>query len=102
MAQDFNAQANNARGRGQLPQVNFATFVLSLSSSALVHLGEIEDPDACALKRNFQAAKQTIDILAMLKEKTEGNLTSEEEKLIQTILTDLRMRYVKETNKCDQ
>ncbi len=81
----------------QLPEINFSTFVFSLSSSAFLHFGEIPDPSSGAKKKNLPMAKHTIDILGMLEEKTRGNLTSDEEQLFKNILYDLRMRYVKET-----
>jgi hypothetical protein len=81
----------------QLPEVNFATFIFSLSSSALLHFGEIQDPATGEKKKNLPMAKHTIDILAMLEEKTKGNLSPDEEQLFQNILYDLRIRYVKET-----
>lgn len=80
----------------QLPEVNFATFVFSLSSSALLHFGEVPDPATGQKTKNLPMAKHTIDILAMLEEKTSGNLTDDESQLLQNILYDLRMRYVKE------
>ncbi|UCD86402.1 MAG: DUF1844 domain-containing protein [Desulfobacterales bacterium] len=81
----------------RLPEVNFSTFIFSLSSSALLHFGEIQDPTTGAKKKNLPMAKHTIDILAMLEEKTRGNLSPDEEQLVQNILYDLRLRYVKET-----
>ncbi len=78
-----------------LPEVTFATFVYSLSTSALVHLGEIPEPISEKMDRNLPLAKQTIDILGILQEKTQGNLTPEEENLLNSFLYDLRMRYVK-------
>jgi hypothetical protein len=81
----------------QLPEVNFSTFVFSLSSSALFHFGEMEDPSTGAKEKNLPMAKHTVDILGMLEEKTKGNLTEDEEQLLKNILYDLRMRYVKET-----
>lgn len=80
----------------QLPEVNFATFIFSLSSSALFHFGDIPDPSSGAKKKNLVMAKHTIDILSMLQEKTSGNLTPDEEQLFKNILYDLKMRYVKE------
>jgi hypothetical protein len=82
-----------------LPAVDFHTFVLSLGSSALLHLGELEHPDAGEKRQDLPLAKHTIDILAMLEEKTRGNLTGPEEKLIQSLLYDLRLRYVELTTK---
>ncbi len=79
-----------------LPEIDFSSFIFSLSTSALLHLGEVPDPTTKKREKNLPLAKQTIDILGMLKEKTKGNLTPEEEKLIENILTDLRWRYVRE------
>ncbi|MDH3566135.1 MAG: DUF1844 domain-containing protein [Desulfobacteraceae bacterium] len=80
----------------QLPEINFATFIFSLNSSALMHLGVIEDPGIGKNVKNLPIAKQTIDILGMLKEKTQGNLTEDEANMLKHILYDLRMIYVKE------
>ena len=80
----------------QFPEINFATFVVSLNASALLNLGAIEDPASGAKNKNLPMAKQTIDILSMLQEKTVGNLSEEEESLLKNILYDLRMMYVKE------
>ncbi|MBW1740900.1 MAG: DUF1844 domain-containing protein [Deltaproteobacteria bacterium] len=90
-------EAKSAGEETQLPEVNFSTFIFSLSSSALLHFGEIPDPSTGTKKKNLAMAKHTIDILGMLEEKTRGNLTSDEEQLFKNILYDLRMRYVKET-----
>jgi hypothetical protein len=77
-----------------VPTVDFHTFVLSLGSSALMHLGELERPGAGAPKRDLPMAKHTIDILEMLQEKTRGNLTPDEGKLLESLLYDLRLRFV--------
>ncbi len=79
-----------------LPAINFATFVVSLNASALLHLGAIEDPTTGKIDKNLPMAKQTIDILSMLEEKTAGNLSKDEENLLKNILYDLRIIYVKE------
>jgi len=79
-----------------MPEINFATFVVSLNSSALMALGLVEDPISKQKTKNLELAKQTIDILGMLKEKTKGNLTSDEENMLRSVLYDLRMLYVKE------
>ncbi len=78
-----------------LPEIDFTHFILSLSSSALIQLGEIQDPFTQKSAKNLPSAKQTIDLIGMLKEKTKGNLTPEEEKVIDYVLYDLRIRYVK-------
>jgi hypothetical protein len=77
-----------------LPRVDFATFTLSLSHSALMHLGEAPNPDTGKVEKNLLLARQTIDLIGMLEEKTRGNLSGDEERLIGQILYDLRMRYV--------
>jgi hypothetical protein len=78
-----------------LPEINFSSFLLSLSSSTLLHLGEIADPQSGEKKKDLALAKQSIDIINLLKDKTKGNLTQEEEKLLEHLLYDLRMRFVK-------
>jgi hypothetical protein len=78
-----------------LQEINFASFIFSLSTSALIQLGEIEDPFTGKEAKNLPAAKQTIDLIGMLKEKTKGNLTPDEDKFLESVLFDLRMRYVK-------
>ena len=64
-----------------LPEIDFTHFILSLSSSVLIQLGEIQDPFTQKSAKNLPSAKQTIDLIGMLKEKTKGNLTPEEEKI---------------------
>ena len=81
-------------GEDQLPHVDFATFILSLSHSALMHLGEAPHPETGKIEKNLALARQTIDLVGMLEEKTKGNLSGDEERLIGQILYDLRMRYV--------
>ncbi len=80
----------------QFPEINFATFVASLNASALLQLGAIDDPTTGTKNKNLPMAKQTIDILSMMQEKTAGNLSEEEENLLKNILYDLRLMYVKE------
>lgn len=89
--------ASGSESRIPLPEMNFSTFVVSLNASALMHLGLMEDPVQGQMVKNLELGKQTIDILVMLEEKTRGNLTSDEEKLLQTILYDLRINYVKQS-----
>lgn len=78
----------------ELPEIDFATFVLSMASSALLHLGQMPDPDTQKTQANLPMAKQTIDILAMLQGKTRGNLSRDEEQLLENLLYDLRLKYV--------
>jgi hypothetical protein len=90
------AAQEQERADYQLPEINFATFIFSLNHSVLVHLGIMEDPSTGKKEKKLPIAKQTIDILGMLEEKTKGNLTEDEEKMLKNILYDLRMIYIKE------
>ncbi|MFO7155462.1 MAG: DUF1844 domain-containing protein [Pseudomonadota bacterium] len=74
--------------------MDFLTFVFSLGSSALVHLGDAPNPETGKLEKNLVLARETIDVLSMLQEKTKGNLTPEEERFLGSLLYDLRLRYV--------
>jgi len=80
---------------GPLPEITFTNLILSVSTSALIQLGEVEDPISKTPSKNLPLAKQTIDLIGMLKEKTKGNLSPEEEKILENILYDLRLRYIK-------
>lgn len=82
-----------------LPEINFASFILSLHTSALFHFGDLKDPATDKTTRNLSAAKQTIDLISMLQEKTKGNLEEYEKNLINEVLFELRMRYVKESKQ---
>ncbi len=92
---DKDREEKKEKGAAPLPEVNFSSFILSLSSSTLLHLGEIADPQSGEKKKDMALAKQSIDIISLLKDKTKGNLTQEEEKLLDHLLYDLRMRFVK-------
>lgn len=94
-AQSENQQQSDDKKGYALPKIDFSTFILSMNSSALVQLGLIDDPASGQKTKNLPLAKQTIDILAMLEEKTKGNLTDDEEKILSNILYELRMLYVK-------
>lgn len=80
-----------------LPEVNFMNFILSLSTTAMFHFGDFPDPASGTASKNLAAAKHTIDTIGMLKAKTEGNLDDNEKALIDAVLFELRMRYVKES-----
>jgi len=86
------AAGNPAEG-GDLPKLDFSTFVLSIIGSAYVHLGDAPSPEGRE-EQNLVLARQDIDLLSLLEEKTRGNLTGDEERLLSQALYDLRMRYV--------
>jgi hypothetical protein len=85
----------DAAADAAFPAVDFSTFVLSLAHSALVHLGVAPDP-ATGKEHppSLPLARQTIDLVSLLADKTKGNLTGEEERLLEQLLYDLRLRYV--------
>jgi hypothetical protein len=76
------------------PPVNFSQFIVSLASSALVHLGEIAPPGGTGPQINLALARHSIDVIAMLHEKTAGNLDSEETRLMDALLNDLRTKFL--------
>ena len=78
------------------PRLDFNALVLSLGSSAIIHLGEAPDPTTGQKrdKPDFPMAQQSIDLLAMLQEKTRGNLSGDEAKFLDNMLYDLRILYV--------
>jgi len=91
--------ASEAHQEEPLPEINFSTFVISLSTQALMHLGEITSPITGKIDPDVPAAKQMIDMLGMIREKTSGNLNANEDRLTQEILFDLRMKYVEAVKK---
>lgn len=92
-------QPTDTGAHAAFPDITFTTFTMSLSTQALVHLGEIEDPHFADQPVDLGAAKQLIDILGMLEEKTRGNLDENEHRLLDAILYDLRLRYVERAKK---
>ena len=87
------AYSEVAQGK-ELPAVDFLNLVVSMSHSALLHLGDAPDPSTGGHEKNLPLARQTIDILAMLQEKTRGNLSGNEERVLSQAVYDLRMRFV--------
>ncbi len=79
-----------------LPEITFSSFILSLSSSVFISMGAMPDPITGKMEKNLSRAKQTIDLLGVLRDKTKGNLTADEENLFDHLLYDLRMAYIKE------
>ena len=80
--------------KNAMPKIDFSSFILSLYSSGLVQLGKVEDPSTGKVVKDVGMAKHTIDMIAMLQNKTKGNLTPDEENLLKALLSELRMAYV--------
>jgi uncharacterized protein DUF1844 len=76
------------------PQLSFTAFVLSLASTAAIHFGDLPDPVSGRTDPNLEGAAQMIEILALLDQKTRGNLTAEERQVPEQVLYELRMRFV--------
>ena len=87
-------EPGEAGGRSSDEPVSFSTFILGLSTQALLHLGDIESPVSGQVERDLGAARHVIDILGILQAKTKNNLEQAEERLLEAVLYDLRMRYV--------
>ena len=84
--------------QGSGEQLTFSAFVLGLASSALIHLGVHQNPETQTIAVDLVQARQSIDVLALLREKTKGNLSAEEEQLFSSVLSDLRLRFVEKSN----
>ena len=78
----------------ELPKLDFSTFVLSVIGSAYVHLGDAPNPEGQPNETNFALARQDIDLLSILQDKTKGNLTGDEERLLEQAIYDLRVRFI--------
>lgn len=87
-------QVRDKCGKCVMPEVTFTTFIMSLNTSALFLLGELEDPNTGQKGVDLVLAKHTIDTLQLLKDKTKGNLTDKEGELLDNVLADLKFRYV--------
>jgi hypothetical protein len=74
--------------------IDFTTVLLGFASSALIHMGAQAHPDSGALNKDAELAREVLDLLALLREKTRGNLTVEEERFFESLLTDLRLKFV--------
>jgi hypothetical protein len=99
MSEDPKQPVDPAAPDQTLPETDFSTFLLSLATSAFCHLGKVPRPDTDKAEVNLPLAKQTIDILGMIEAKTRGNLSRDEERLLSSILHDLRLQYVGATKR---
>jgi hypothetical protein len=78
-----------------MADISFTQFVVSLASSAAIHFGDMPDPAGTTLSEpNLEGARQMIEILALLEEKTKGNLTAQERQVLEQVLYELRLRFV--------
>jgi len=103
-AQDHDTQKEKQQAgqpaQEQAPfQIDFSTFIMSLTSSAFYHLGDIADPETGKTETNLPAVQQTIDMLIMLREKTQNNLNEEEAKLLEQLVYELQMKFVAKSKK---
>ena len=91
----FEARAEEAKEAGaKRPRADLLTLTATLAGQAMVHLGAVPHPITKKTAPDLDQARYTIDLLGVLEEKTKGNLTSEEERVLRSLLTDLRLRYV--------
>ncbi|MCL1981301.1 MAG: DUF1844 domain-containing protein [Proteobacteria bacterium] len=88
-------QVRDATGRCAMPEVTFPSFILSLNTSALYHMGELPHPETGQRLIDRELAKHTIDTLILLADKTKGNLSFDENELLTRVLYELKMRFIK-------
>lgn len=88
-------RVKDASGRCVMPAITFASFVLSLNTSALYHMGELPHPETGQRLVDRELAKHTIDTLTLLASKTRGNLEADENELLTRVLYELKMRFVR-------
>lgn len=88
------AECKDCGGQPCMPKPTFSTFALSLASSALVQLGEVPDPSTGKVEEDLVLAKHSIDILSMLQDKIQNGLDAEEDRLLNGLLYELRMKFV--------
>ena len=97
---DQEKQTDSSKEKETEPfQVDFSTFIMSLTSSAFYHLGDMPDPSTGKKEVNLPAVQQTIDMLIMLREKTKGNLNEDEKKLLEQLVYELQVKYVAKTKE---
>lgn len=99
MSQDKRGETFVMTEPPQQGEVSFTAFILGLATSAFIHLGERPDPESGKTEVNLPLAKQSLDLLLMLRAKTNGNLSQEEERLFVSLLTDLELRFVQAAKK---
>lgn len=99
----FDSEGTKASGREEPSlaetHIDFPSYVLSYYTQGLVLLGEVANPYTSKKEDDLDGARHTIDILTMLEGKTKGNLNSEEEQLLESVLYELRMKYMAKTNR---
>ena len=98
-SEDAEEQELDEKGQLKAPPIDFSTFMLSLASNAVYCMGGFQDPVSGKTSINLEQAKQTIDIISLIEEKTRGNLSADEANLIKHLLYDLRMKYVEALKK---
>lgn len=79
-----------------LPEVTFSTFILSLASSTLMHLGEVPNPETGKKEKNIVLAKHSVDLLNMLSDKFSNGLSEDEKKLLQDVLYEVKIKYIQQ------
>lgn len=88
---------DNGKNKEYLPLLEFSSLVFPFYTQALIKLGLIEDPISGQISRNLELAKRLIDLIDLLKDRTKGNLEPDEEKFLDTCLSQLKMGYLKQT-----
>jgi hypothetical protein len=87
------------QGAPPIPPIDFPSYILSYYTQGLVLMGEVPSPYTNKKEEDIEAARHTIEILSMLEQKTKGNLSAEEQQLLDTVLYELRMKFMAKTNR---
>ena len=98
-ASEAYAASNDGTESSEWPPVTFSSFILSLATQTLMHLGELPPPPGVKLEVNLDAARQSIDLLMIMKEKTKGNLDTQEADLLEGVLHDAQMSFVRVSSR---
>lgn len=91
---NMNGNNDDSQSASMFPEVTFSTFIISLASSALVGLGEVPDPGSGRTSKNLSFVRHNIDVLEMLRQKTNGCLERQESSLLESLLCELKLKYV--------
>ncbi|PYV08406.1 MAG: DUF1844 domain-containing protein [Acidobacteria bacterium] len=81
------------------PRIDFPSYLISYYSQALLFLGEVPNPVTKVVEQDLEGVRHTVDILEMIQEKTKGNLSSEEVQLLDSVLYEIRMKFMAKTRK---
>ena len=99
LKEQFKAAVKSQKEENNIPKVDFNTYIIMLGALGMQQMGKMKNPITNEMEKDFIQASHTIELLELLEEKTSGNLSEDEEKVMKSTLTNLRLTYVEEVNK---